>query len=420
MEEKFIKRTILPALLKHLDRPEITVMVGPRQAGKTTLMEHMEHEVKQRGWRTMTLNLDKEVEAEVTQTQQILVDAIRLEFGSQRGVLFLDEIQQKENAGRFLKGIYDMKLPYKMVVTGSGSLELKEKIHESLAGRKHLFEVWPLSFAEFAHWKTSNRYQNALEEYLRLRPAAAKSYLDEYLAFGGYPRAVLAETAEEKRQVLDEIYESYLIRDISHLLNVQKLDDMRRLMRTLAAQSGQRLNVTALAADIGLSKQTMADYLWYLEETFIIRRLTPYSRLARHEIRKQPVTYFIDLGMRNTVVGQTSSPLLDADRHLNFQNLVGNILHDVRRQAADEVHFWRTKADAEVDFIFERGQTLIPIEVKDSDINKPTLSRSYQAFLKRYAPPQGFIVNRSLDQTVTFASTQVRFVPWWKLATALL
>lgn len=194
---------------------------------------------------------------------------------------------------------------------------------------------------------------------------------------------------------------------------------MRHLARSLAAQSGQLLNMSALAGDIDLSKQTVANYLWYLEQTFIIRRVTPYSRMVRHEIRKAPVVYFFDTGMRNSILGQASLPLPETDYNFLFQNVVGNILHSTGRRASDEVHFWRTKAEAEVDFVLERGREIIPIEVKNAALKKPGLSRSYQAFIERYQPNRGFVVNRTLAETRTYKNTHVHFIPWWKLAASL-
>ena len=98
---------------------------------------------------------------------------MKLEFGNDRGYVFIDEIQRKEDAGLFLKGIYDYELPHKFIVSGSGSLELKEKIHESLAGRKLMFEIWPVSFFEFLNFKTDYKYEDKLAEYF----AVEKDYL---------------------------------------------------------------------------------------------------------------------------------------------------------------------------------------------------------------------------------------------------
>src|SRR3989344_4067836 len=141
-----IKRQIMMELEKHLATKEITLIVGPRQAGKTTLLLLLKESLEKRGAKTLLFNMDIENDQRHFINQEALVSKIKLEFGSDSGTVFIDEIQRKADAGLFLKGLYDMRLPYKFVVTGSGSLELKEKIHESLAGRKLIFELGTLTF----------------------------------------------------------------------------------------------------------------------------------------------------------------------------------------------------------------------------------------------------------------------------------
>ena len=140
-----IKRSVLPLLIAHLENPEISLLVGPRQSGKTTLMLQLIDRLKAEVKKYIYLNLDIERDEAFFISQAKLLEKIRSELGSGPGYVFIDEIQKKENAGIFLKGIYDMGLPYKFIVTGSGSIELKEKIYESLAGRKRVFEIFPLS-----------------------------------------------------------------------------------------------------------------------------------------------------------------------------------------------------------------------------------------------------------------------------------
>src|SRR3972149_3352247 len=165
MPNNHIKRRLFETLKNHLPSKEISLIVGARQAGKTTLMKELISYVQKTGEKTIFLNLDYESDKIYLETQDSLLNKLRLEFGANRGYVFIDEIQRKKNAGLFLKGLYDLDLPYKLIVSGSGSLELKEKIHESLAGRKRLFELSPLSFQEFVNFKTDYRYEQKLEEF---------------------------------------------------------------------------------------------------------------------------------------------------------------------------------------------------------------------------------------------------------------
>ena len=166
-----IKRKLFEELKNHLSKQEISFIVGPRQAGKTTVMLFLKEYLEKIGERAVFLNLDIELDKEFFISQSRLIKKIELELGKQKGFVFIDEIQRKDDAGLFLKGIYDMNLPYKFIGSGSGSVELKEKIHESLVGKKRIFELSPLSFEEFINFKTECKrelqvIENAVNAYL--------------------------------------------------------------------------------------------------------------------------------------------------------------------------------------------------------------------------------------------------------------
>ncbi len=172
-----IERTIFTELVSHLSAKEITLLVGARQVVKTTLMQALQRQLQEQGKRTLFLNLDYETDAAHFSSQETLLNKIRLEIGVEPGYVFIDEIQRKSDAGLFLKGIYDRQTPYKFIVSGSGSLELKERIHESLAGRKRIFELLPVSFSEFMHFKTGYRYKSTWREYLAIHPEQRRALL---------------------------------------------------------------------------------------------------------------------------------------------------------------------------------------------------------------------------------------------------
>ena len=200
----YIRRRLIPALAGHLDHPEITMLIGPRQSGKTTILKQLEVKLRAGGRKTLWLNLDFEDAFHNVSSQSALLQKIHLELGSSGGVVFIDEIQRKENAGLFLKGLYDQSPPCKIVVSGSVSIELKEKISESLAGRKRMFELSTVSFGEFADFKTGYRYTDRLKEFFRAEPLKTDQLLREYLMYGGYPRVILADTHQEKLSVINE------------------------------------------------------------------------------------------------------------------------------------------------------------------------------------------------------------------------
>jgi predicted AAA+ superfamily ATPase len=418
METKDIRRLLYGAIRGHLDQPEISLIIGPRQAGKTTLMETLGENIRATGARTLFLSMDIEEHALFFSSQRALQDRITLEFGAQRGYVFLDEIQRKKDAGLFLKGLYDTHLPHKLIVSGSGSVELKQGVHESLLGRKRMFELSTVSFTEFAHHRTEYRYADRLVEYFDTDRDTAYRLLDEYLCFGGYPRVVTAQTLEEKRAVIRDIYQSYIEKDIAYLLRVERIDAFGQLIRVLASQSARLLNHTELSQTLGIALPTLKDYLWYAEHTFIIDRVTPFFRNARKEITKAPVVYFHDLGLANMARGIFGMPQdpITRDGFL-FQNFVYGMLKEACVEHCLPIHYWRTKDRAEVDFIIEQGANILPIEVKDTKLTQPIIGRSLHNFIRRYAPPDAYVINLSLDATIQVETTTVHVMPFWKIPT---
>lgn len=414
-----IKRKLLVDLNAHLSKKEITFIIGPRQAGKTTLMLLLKDYLDKKGAKTLFMNLDIESDKQFFTSQSNLIQKIKLEIGSQGGYVFIDEIQRKEDAGIFLKGIYDMNLPYKFIVSGSGSVELKEKIHESLIGRKRIFELSTLSFNEFVNFKTYNKYENKLAEFFSVDKEKTIELLKEYLNFGGYPRVVLEELLEEKKKIMNEIYQSYLERDISYLLRIRKTEDFTNLVRILASQIGNLYNASEISRTLGISQKTVKDYFWYLQKTFIIHKVTPYFKNIRKEITKSPVFYFYDLGLRNYATGAFGNVVSPQEMGMVFENFIFNIMKEKFQNTSTEVHFWRTKDGAEVDFIVDSVREKFPVEVKYRDLRKPEISRSYRSFVEKYRPKRSFIVNLGLEKELTMGSTELCFIPFFKICEEL-
>lgn len=409
-----IKRTVFEELKNHLDKKEITLIVGPRQAGKTTLMVLLKEHLTSQGKKSVFLNLDIESDKQFFVSQAQLLRKIALEIGENEGYVFIDEIQRKEDAGLFLKGLYDMNLPYKLIVSGSGSVELKEKIHESLAGRKRVFDLSTISFIEFVQYKTAYRYETNLPEFFALDPQQTQRLLEEYLTFGGFPRVVLENTIEEKRRIIAELYQSYLERDISYLLGVQKTESFTALVRVMASQVGSLVNVSELSNTLGISTATVNDYLWYMQKTFLINKVTPYFKNIRKEITKSPVFYFYDVGMRNYALGTFGTTPISSESGFLFQNFVYHLLKAKTQNSATQVHYWRTTDKAEVDFVIDTLQEIIPVEVKYKKLSEPEMTRSFQNFLSKYRPKRGYVVHLGERSERKTDDAVVSFLPYYQ------
>ena len=409
-----IKRWCYEKVKKHaFEAKEVTMVIGPRQSGKTTLLRQLMDEMIRDGRKVMYLNLDYEADNQFFESQITLIAKIKNDIGS-AGTVFIDEVQRKENAGVFLKGIYDMDLGYKFVVTGSGSFELNEKIVESMAGRKRLFELNSLSFKEFVDYKTDYKYVENYDLLQKFEEDKLSLMLQEYLIFGGYPRVILSSDEAEKRLLATEIFNSYLDKDIRGWLGVDKIQEFTEMCRVLAAESGQLLDMTKLGKQTALSYKTIKNYLWYLEKTYVIRTVRPFGKNKVNELVRSPMVYFNDLGMRNFLLGQLyqrNFKINLVDTSFLFQNLIFLMLIDLTEinLLPYDICYWRTKSGAEVDFVWGNIVKPIPVEVKFS--KQKNVTRSLMSFMNKYMPEKAFLVNLEVEKKYR----GVDFVPYWRL-----
>lgn len=409
-----IKRKIFNEIKNHLDKKEISLIVGPRQVGKTTIMNEIKNYLEKEGKKSVFLSLDYESDSVFFKSQEDLLRKIKLNLGKDGGFVFIDEIQRKENAGLFLKGIYDLGLPYKFIVSGSGSLELKEEINESLAGRKKDFFMNPVDFEEFVDFKTEYKYEGKLQDFFEIEKEKTFNFLKEYMNFGGYPRVILEETEKEKSNIIDQIFRSCIEKDIIYLLKSDRIDAFVLMIKILASQTGQLINYTSLATQTGLSVPSLKKYLWYAEKVFIIRTVYPFFTNKQKEITKSPIVYFVDLGLRNFSLNMFGRVENNEQLGLIFQNFIYNKIKKEIEENLKSINFWRTKEGAEVDFVVRDGLSLLPIEVKFSNLSKTEITRSFRSFINEYKPKEAKVVNLSLNADKNIDNVDIEFIPYYK------
>ena len=386
-----IRREILDQLPRWLNDDEVVVIHGPRRVGKSTLLQAIVRELLDEqgvpGEDIYFFDLDVLDCSDVLATPSTLVDFIGIP--ERRTYVLVDEIQRLDSPGLFLKGLYDLALPIKVIVSGSSSLEMRSRVRETLSGRKRLIRLGSLSWSEFRGVKQQD------------------ADFGEFLVYGGYPAVVLADGPAEKRRLLLEYFESYLDRDIDSFLRVDRLDVFRQLIRLLGFQTGSLVNLNELASSCQVSRDTMSRYLSYLEETFIVRRLEPFSRNPRKEVSKMPKVYFADCGWRNLASAGFNDWEERSDRGALLETAVEHELRE--RFPLANLHFWRSQAKAEVDFVVDDGGELHAFEVKASAPSRPTVSRSLRSFIQTYHPSSATVVNLALRAEVDVAGLPVRF-----------
>jgi predicted AAA+ superfamily ATPase len=303
-----------------------------------------------------------------------------------------------------LKGIYDLHLPLKLIVSGSSSLEIRSKVQEALTGRKKVFHLGPFDLEELSSAKSlllghsdvsgDKKYFNEL--------------FSEFLTYGGYPAVALARDREIKIQILSEIFRSYIEKDVKSFLHIENEYAFRNLVKILASQTGNLVNKHELSSSLGIHKNTLDNYLFYLEQTFLIDFIRPFFKNSRTELLKNPKAYFNDPGMRNFALGAFGEFDFRPDRGCLFENFCYLCLKSKIEDFAT-IHFWRTKAGAEVDFVVS-GKEVVPVEAKASSMREPKISRSLRSFIYSYRPARAFYLNMCIRENLVLDNTRISFI----------
>jgi len=419
-ESSYIPRLMFQHVMRWLDDDDILVLLGVRQNGKSTLIYKTIYELLIQRINPADIfyfNLDNLSMHAFLKDIPNLLDFIN-EFGTKetRTCIFIDEIQRLENCGLFLKQLYDLHLPLKIIVSGSSTLEIRSKIKESLTGRKKVFEVSPLSIIEL------NQFEKQIDanwELLDLRILTQKHqyYADHIyslarhlISFGGFPKVYSRKSTDDKIFELQEIYDSYLQKDIINFLKIPDPEAFNKLLLMLAHQIGNIINIQELAASLQVSRNIVQNYLYNISATYVAQTVLPFFTNKRQEVIKSPKIYFLDNGFRNLLVDNFNNIDLRSDKGSLVENFV---FQEMKKQIPfnTNIKFWRTQNMAEVDFILNRSQKIIPIEIK-SRLMQPLTGKSFISFINKYKPKYGFILNENYIDSKRVEDCQVYFLPY--------
>jgi hypothetical protein len=418
MEEKLFRRKLEDDVLKFLGRKEIIGIRGPRQTGKTTLLKMIQKEIPGTGNKAF-INLDM-LDYRKSLEENPLDFAKRFKKPGERLFLFLDEIQKVKNAGESLKIIFDENPDVKMFVTGSSSLELKTNVLPPLAGRIFLSELFTFDFEEFLSTRDESLRRLFSEKNKSLRgflegndDISPPSFNDEftkhwkeYCVFGGYPEVVKSGSVDERTTILKNIFNIYIEKDIASFFRIEDSSKFGDAVRMLAFGISNLLSVSSLASDLKVSHIKAEEFLAALQHTYITYLLKPFHRNLVTELKKSPKVYFLDLGLRNSVIGNFSPLDSRGDAGQIAENFVLREL--VTGFAGWKLNYWRTTGKAEVDFILSRGKEVVPVEVKLSGNN---MGRSFHSFLNSYEPERAIIACRDKFMKQKVGKTTVYWVP---------
>ncbi len=378
------KHTIIS---NHISKREFTILIGARQIGKSTLLKQLFEELKQNGEAVFFLNLDrKDILEELNQNPENLLKICPLQ-SDKKIIVFIDEIQYLDDATNFLKLLFDeYSTQLKIVATGSSAFYIDRQFNDSLVGRKKIFQMGTLDFEEFLLFKNRADLVNEISQFKSKKKSKSIqenllwAYMDEFINYGGYPAVVLEENIEDKIELLREIRDSYIKRDV---LESGITDETKfyRMLMLLASQTGNLLNVNEISNTLRISNATVENYLYVLQKCFHITLLKPFYANLRKELTKMPKVYINDLGLRNVLINYFSPLEQRADKGAVLENFSFRLLSE--RFEEDQIKYWRTADGNEVDFVIETSYLKgFAVEIKFSEQEAKT--SKYNKFIQNY------------------------------------
>lgn len=391
----FKYRKTLDKIKNYLNHERIVILLGARQVGKTTLMKMIQEDLQHK---SHYLNMED------PEKLQILIEGVAglkqrgLLTDQEKLYLFIDEFHYLEDPNRLFKEIYDDYPLVSIVASGSASLEIQHKIKESLTGRKLTVNVFPLDFHEYLQFTDEERAkfikdvdpEGALLHSKKIAAKATRDIFRKFILFGGLPQIVIEGDEEMKKIRLQEIFDTYIQKDIKGILKNIEIATFNQMLQIIASQIGNLLNVSELSNTLGLSRNQIVFYLEVLRETFVNFLLKPHYTNVRKEVSKTPKTFFYDNGVRNQMLKQFAPLELRADNgalleNAVFMELIKNL------PVSQDIKYWRTKNKTEVDFIIRKDESLYPIEVKLKDVKEIPLG--LKSFAESHNVKTAFIIN---------------------------
>jgi len=341
---RIIKTQIINDLQK--EKSKVNIIYGARQVGKTTLALEI---VKELWYKTLTINADEFTYNDILSSQS----RIKLEsLVSGYTMIFIDEAQRIANIWINLKILYDAFPKLKILVTGSSSFELANKVKESLTWRTYTYKLYPISFSELKQYYNNFELEN--------------QFLENFLVYWSYPDVLLEKNIFVKKKNLQELSNAYLYKDLLLLENLKYPEKLLKLLKLLAFQVWQEVSINELSNSLEINRETVLRYIYLLEQSFIIHRVTWFSRNLRKEISKMDKIYFWDLWIRNILIENLNS----IENRNDIWALWENFLINERLKAWEytaryfSYYFWRIYTGGEIDYIEEYDWKLHTYEFK--------------------------------------------------------
>ena len=432
-----VQRDLIQKISPFMARKEFIAIIGPRQAGKTTFLEVLktylckETKVREDFIQTVTFE-DRRLLAEFETDPVSFVRSYVPQDISGRFYMMIDEFQYAIDGGQKLKLVYDTVKGIKIVITGSSSLDIKAHVGKYMVGRILSFNLYPFNFRECLRWnerRLERIYSQVNEQVIRwllegklfkikrgvdiFSEEMVKQY-ERLCIWGGYPEVVLAKSDNERKKVLADIYNNYILKDIKTLLELATERSLFMLSQYLATQVGNIVVYQNLSQVSNLDYRKMKRHLKILEETFVSREVMPFFKNRQKELSKNPKIFFMDMGFRNNLMENINSLNKRSDAGAIIENCVFIRLNELC-SGINKINFWRTKAGTEVDFVLHIKDNIVPIEVKYSNFRTEKISRSMASFIESFKPEYAAVLTKNYWGLLKRDKTKVLFIPVYYL-----
>jgi len=388
------KRLLEDTLIKDTNKRHISIILGPRQSGKTMLLKQLKGKTK---YNNLFVDLDIIENKRIFSSYTELLNYLKFNGYNEKEkfVLFLDEFHTVKGIDIILKNIYDHHPNLKIFATGSSSLGIVKHLKESLAGRKNIFYLYPLSFEEFIYFKDEDlaeKLKNIKSNIPQIIQEKLNHYVKEFCIFGGYPEVVLSKSMSEKKEILKNIFDLFVKKDLLEFLNIKNPYAALDILKYLALNIGKIINYSELCTFNHININTLKRYLDILNQTFIISLIQPFYTNKNKEVVKAPKVYFYDPGARNYFLKDFN----DFDSRVDNSFLIENFLFSQFIKKSDfltQIKFWRDKNKREIDFVVEKEGKLAAYEVKyKNEIKRKNLSNLLY-FKNTYKKAKIFLYN---------------------------
>lgn len=388
----FYPRDLYTRLKKELETSQATVITGMRRVGKTTALKYLYKLVRSSNKAYFDFANPLHRQLFELQDYDSILNNLQRDHGiipHKRAYLFLDEIQNYPPITSVMKYLHD-HYETKFFVTGSSSYYLKNLFPESMAGRKLVFEMFPLTFREFLRFRLdqikikikppSSIFQQKIHDKSYFVHSSLSVFYKEYLQYGGFPEVILASDPSQKRDLQKDIFKSYFEIDVKSLADFRDLESLRNLILLLVPRIGSKLDISKLSSELGISRETVSNYLTFLESTYLITRLSRYSKSIDQMISGPKKFYFCDVGIASALGDLSAGQALEQSV---FQNL--RITH--------ELHYYATPKGGEIDFVVDKH---IALEIK-----KHAIPRDLANLHKRMTSAkikEGYIITQDFQE----------------------